>query len=162
MDDGIRICISSRCDMFEKYYTVPDGVAADVQSFVADLEKLGMSSVDAVDFEAKFAANGFQERFNGLIVRCTPKPYNMTREEKAAAKQTAKEIFKEDRSRIIKEAAADALDYAAVMAEEELMAQKRKAMIDAGVYDEYTRASNVLDNVKETGGWFKNHFRKKK
>ena len=161
MDANIKVCISSRRDMFEKYYSVPQEAKADVEKFISDIERLGEESLDVADFEAKFATNGYQEMFTALLMRCVPKPYKMTKEEKAEAKETAKEIFKEDRSRIVKEAAEEALDYVSVMAEEELIAQTRKDMIEAGVYDDYTRATNALDMMQDVGGFIKKVFKKK-
>ncbi|MBO5783788.1 MAG: hypothetical protein J6R33_02350, partial [Clostridia bacterium] len=117
---------------------------------------------DAADFEAKFAAGGYQDQFNGLVTRCTPKPYTMTAEDKQHSKEVAKELWKEDRSRILKEAAEDVVDHASVMLEEELIAKRREVMIEAGVFDEYTRATNVMDMASEAGGLFKNLFKKKK
>lgn len=161
MDNGVMQCIRVREDFFEKYYTVPAGAKADVDSFVQSLYALGEGATDAQDFEAKFAAQGYQDRFNGLLLRCTPKAYQMTAEEKAQSRATVKEIFREDRSRIVKEAAQDVLDSALVMAEEEHIAKRREAMIEAGVFDDYTRKTNAVDMMTETGGLLKRLFRKK-
>lgn len=162
MNDYIKQCVNSRVDFFDKYYTVPAELKPEVEAFINEINQLGDAATDAVDFENKFASSELSERFNSLLTRCTPKPYQMTKQEHAAAKQTAKELFKEDRSRIIKEAVDEVADYATVMAGEERIALRRKAMIEAGVYDDYTRASNLLDATKETGGLFKSLFRRKK
>ena len=162
MDENIRQCINSRVDFFDKYYTVPEELKAEVEKFICEINQLGNSASNAVDFENKFASSGLSERFNGLLIRCIPKPYNMTNEEKRRSKQTAKEIFKEDRSRIVKEAVADAVDYTAIMAQEELIAKSREAMIEADVFDEYTRATNAIDMITESGNLLKSLFRKKK
>ena len=158
MTEDIRICISSRSAMFQQYYTVPATAEEAVGQFLADMETLGESVADATEFEAQFAAQGFQERFTTLLTQCTPKAYQMTQEEKDVAKETAKEIFREDRGRILKEAGEDVLDYATVMAEEELAASRRKGMIEAGVYDDYTRASNAADIAGRAFGGFKKLF----
>ena len=86
----------------------------------------------------------------------------MTNEEKQHSKETAKEIFKEDRSRIVKEAAAEVVEHATIMADEDLIAMRREAMIEAGVFDEYTRVSNAIDIITESGSFLKNLFKKKK
>lgn len=151
-----------RTDFFKKYYTVPEGLKPEIDSFIDDINKLGEKSADAQYFEAKFAANGYQERFNSLLMRCTPKAYSMTEEEKNASKETAKQIFEEDRERIIKEAVEDAIDYADVMTKEELIAQRRKIMIEADVYDDYTRVSNAVDIAGRAGNFVKGLFKKKK
>ncbi len=162
MDRTIMQCICVRTDFFEKYYSVPGNVQAEVDDFISKMHSIGEQSKDAQDFETKFAENGLQNVLNSLLSRCTPKPYKMTKEEKAVAKETAKKIFEEDRSRILKEGVEEAIDYSSVMAEEELMALKRKAMIEAGVYDEYTRASNAIDMIKDPKGFFKGLFRMNK
>ena len=162
MDSSVMQCIQMRIDFFEKYYSVPEQLKPEVDAFIEEMKSLGEQSFDAQDFEAKFAMSGFQDRLNSLIMRCTPKPYKMTEEEKAASKATAQQIFEEDRERIRKEGVEEAVDYAAVMAEEEFSALKRQAMIETGVYDEYTRASNAIDIAKNAGGFLGKIFKKKK
>lgn len=162
MDNAIAQCIRTRADFFEQYYIVPEAVRPELEAFFRQLEQLGEVSVDAVDFEARFAAAGLQEQMNQLLVHCTPKPYQMSRQDKQTVQETKKQLFREDRSRILKEAAQDALDHASVAAEEELIARRREMMIDAGVFDEHTRASNAVDMAKEVGGMLKGLFKKKK
>ncbi|MBO5726368.1 MAG: hypothetical protein J6S00_04840, partial [Clostridia bacterium] len=83
-------------------------------------------------------------------------------EEKQHSRETAKEIFKEDRLRIIKETAADVVDHAAVTVTEELIAKRREKMIEADVFDEYTKVTNVIDFATDGGNFFKNIFKRKK
>ena len=162
MNNDILQCINTRIDFFEKYYFVPDNVRHEVDDFIKEMQSVGEQSTDAQDFETKFATNGLQERFTAILMKCTPKQYNMTAEEKAASRETAKEIFKEDRSRIIKETVEDVIDHVAVESEEELIALRRKAMIEADVYDDYTKATNAIDIAKSAGGLLKGLFKKKK
>ncbi len=162
MDSSITQCIKVRRDFFEKYYIVPPEVMPEVDAFLLKLEELGGQSPNAQVFEEKFAANGLQEYMNNILVRCTPKPYEMTGEERVVAQQVANEIFEEDRERIEHEAKEEAIDYISVMAKEELISQKHKAMIEMGIYDDYTRASNAVDIAKNMGGFVKNIFKKKK
>jgi len=162
MDSSIIQCIQIRKDFFEKYYSVPDEMQSEVNAFIGELYSIGEQSNDAQEFETKFAAHNLQERFNAILMRCTPKPYNMSKEEKAVSKDIAKEIFTEDRPRIIKEEVEEALDYTTVMAEEKVAEQRRKAMIEMGVYDEYTRVTNKIEMLKDAGGLLKNLFKKKK
>ena len=162
MNTDILTCIKARTDFFEKYYTVPTNLQPEVDAFVKTMNSLGEQSSDAQDFEAKFASNGLQNTLNSLIMRCTPMAYQMTETEKAHSKEVAKEIFHEDRGRIIKEAAADALDTVTLYAEEELIAQNRKQMIEKGVYDDYTRTSNKIEDATRLGGFLGKLFKKKK
>ena len=162
MNDYIKQCVTSRVDFFDKYYTVPEELKPEVETFVREINQLGNSVTDAVEFENKFVLSGLSERFNNLLTRCIPKAYNMTAEEKQHSRETAKEIFKEDRSRIIKETAADVVDHAAVTVTEELIAKRREKMIEADVFDEYTKVTNVIDFATDGGNFFKNIFKRKK
>ena len=162
MNDYIKQCVNSRVDFFDKYYTVPAELKPEVEAFIDDINQLGNAATDAVDFENKFASSDINERFNSLLTRCIPKAYNMTNEEKQHSKETAKEIFKEDRSRIVKEAAADVVDHTAVTVTEELIAKRREKMIEADVFDEYTKVTNVIDFATESGSFLKKLFKKKK
>ena len=162
MNDYIKQCVNSRVDFFDKYYTVPAELKPEVETFIREINQLGNSVTDAVEFENKFVLSGLSERFNNLLTRCIPKAYNMTAEEKQHSRETAKEIFKEDRSRIVKEAAAEVVEHAAIMANEDLIAMRREAMIEAGVFDEYTRVSNATEIITESGSFLKKLFKKKK
>ena len=162
MNDYIKQCVNSRVDFFDKYYTVPAELKPEVEAFIDDINQLGNVATDAVEFESKFVLSGLSERFNNLLTRCIPKAYNMTAEEKQHSRETAKEIFKEDRSRIVKEAAAEVVEHAAIMANEDLIAMRREAMIEAGVFDEYTRVSNATEIITESGSFLKKLFKKKK
>ena len=162
MNEYVQQCVSSRVDFFDKYYTVPEELKFEVEAFVREINQLGNLVTDAVEFENKFVSSGLSERFNNLLTRCIPKAYNMTAEEKQHSKETAKEIFKEDRSRIIKEAATEVADHAAVMATEELIAKRREEMIEEGVFDEYTKVTNVIDYTTDGVKFFKKLFKRKK
>ena len=162
MNDYIKQCVNSTVDFFDKYYTVPSELKPEVEAFINEINQLGDAATDAVDFENKFASSGLSERFNSLLARCIPKAYNMTNEEKQHSKETAKEIFKEDHSRIIKEATQEAVEHATIMVDEEIIAKRREAMTEAGVFDEYTRASNAVDIITQSGKFLKNLFKKEK
>ena len=162
MNEYVQQCVSSRVDFFDKYYTVPEELKFEVEAFVRETNQLGNLVTDAVEFENKFVSSGLSERFNNLLTRCIPKAYNMTAEEKQHSKETAKEIFKEDRSRIVKEAATEVADHAAVMATEELIAKRREEMIEEGVFDEYTKVTNVIDYTTDGVKFFKKLFKRKK
>lgn len=144
MDSSVMQCIEIRKDFFEKYYSVPEAVQPDVAAFIARMTDLGEQASDAQDFEAKFAANGLQEQLNALLIRCTPKACETSVE-------IPREAFTEGCSGDLKEEA-----------EQELVILKRRAMVEAGVYDEYTQAANVIELVKDTGSLFKGLFKKKK
>ena len=162
MNENVKISVNARVDFFDKYYTVPQGLEPEVQAFISEINALGEGCADCPQFEAEFASRGLSDKFNSLLTRCTPKAYQMTKEEKQFAKETAKQMFKENRSEIIKHEINEAADHIMVEVEEELIAQKRKVMIEKGVYDDYTRASNYIDMAQDTTSFLGGLFKKKK
>jgi len=162
MREDILNSIQTRLDFFEQYYTVPDTARPDVDAFAAQMHELGEQSADAADFEARFAAAGMNERFTALLVCCTPKAVKMTAEQKQHSKEVAREIFEEDKERLIREGVREAVDHVAVELNEEAIAARRKEMIRDGVYDDYTRTSNAVDYATEGIGLLGKLFGKKK
>jgi len=161
MRDDVKKCIEMRTDFFEKYYSVPDAVRGEVDDFIAEVNVLGESCGDAMEFEGKFAAQGLSEKFNALLVKCTPCPQEMSKEEKQNAKQVAKEMFKENKKQILKDVALDIADSVAMKAESELIEHNRQEMIKEGVYDEYTKVTNAVEDTTKIGGFLFKKFRKK-
>ena len=102
------------------------------------------------------------DAFNNLITRCTPQAYQMTAEDKAHSRQVAKEIFREDKDRILKEAGQDLLETVEMKVESDLRTQRIRQMSEAGVLDEYTKVSNAVDDVGILARFFKNRRDKKK
>lgn len=159
MEENVSRCVAARVDFFSQYYTVPEAAAGQVAAFCEKVTSLGRQSADAQAFEAAFASQGLQEEFTRLLMLCTPKAQTMTREQKAHSRQVAKEMHKGQIGKAIVE---DLLDTAQMEAESQLITKKREAMIQSGTLDEYTRASNVLEDVGRLGKFFQNRFGKKK
>lgn len=160
MDAIVQQCVNTRLDFFSKYVTVPEAVQPEVNAFVQEITALGEACADSAEFEAKFAANGLSDRFNGLVSRCTPIAQEMTAEQKAYSKQVYSEMYsKED---MLKDIAKDAADTVMVEAEEEMIARNRRARVAAGVDDEYNRVTNQIEDAKTIGGWIGGLFKKKK
>lgn len=162
MNEHVQVSIQARTDFFEKYYEVPSDVEPDVEQFVREMKGLGESCLDATEFESKFTSMGLAERFNQLLIRCVPKPYQMLEAEKKQVKEMTKKMMKENQGQLVKDAVEDAVDYASVMAEEELISMKRKAMIEMGVFDDYTRATNTIEYTKDAVSFLSGLFKKKK
>lgn len=160
MKEDVRQCVAARVDFFSTYYTVPEAVQPRVTDFCSRVTGLGEESADAAAFEAAFASRGLQEEFMALIPLCTPKPVQLTQEQKDYSSQVAKEMRKEQH--IGKKVVEDIVDSVMVEANEELIAARRKGMIETGVYDEYTRASNAVEDIGILGGFLKRKFGKKK
>ena len=155
MLEDVKACVSARTDFFGKYVTVPPALQPEVDSFMEKITTLGQSSTGAAEFEQQFAASGLMEVFNTLVTRCTPQAYQMTEEDKAYSRQVKKEIFQEDKGRILKDAGKDVLESVTMAAESELNSRRIRQMSEAGVLDDYTRASNLADDVGILARWFK-------
>lgn len=158
----VKTCVDTRVNFFGQYYEVPASVQPDVDTFIKKINALGENSSSVTDFESKFASSGLSDAFNALLTRCTPKAYQMTQEEQQQAKQTAKDLMFESKADMASYIAKDVSDSVAVEAKEELISQGRKQMIEAGVFDEYTRATNIIEDASLLGGFFAKKFKKKK
>lgn len=162
MTEDVKSCVMARENFFSQYYTVPESVQPEVDAFLRELHALGEASANATEFESAFASGGLSQTFNALLPKCTPKPVTMTEEQKAYSKEVSKEIYQDSGRNLGKEIADDVTDSLSVEVEEELIAQGRKTMIEAGTFDEFTRVSNVVEDGKNLFGFVKGLFGKKK
>ena len=160
MKEDVKICVSSRVDFFDKYYDVPADMTAEVEDFKNKVIDLGERSADAQSFEADFASMGLSDEFMALLPKCTPKAMQMTQEQKARSKQIYKEMREERGESLFGDIVKDIGDSAMVELKEEMIARDRKAMIEDGVYDEYTKATNAIDDVGFIAGLFKKKKKK--
>lgn len=158
MTEEVKICVNSRTDFFVKYVVVPAEVQTDLDRFLSQITALGESSTDAAAFEQQYQASGLSDAFNSLVSRCTPQAYQMTQADKDYSRQVAKEIFTEDKDRILREAGQDVLESVEMKIESNLRTQRIRQMSEAGVLDDYTRATNMVEDV----GILARLFRKKK
>lgn len=162
MTEEVKVCVEARTGFFSQYVTVPPAVQPELDSFLEKIRALGEASADAAAFEQQFQAGGLMEEFNGLVTRCTPKAYQMTQEDKAYSHQVAKEMFLEDKDRILREAGEDLLETVEMKVESDLRTQRIRQMSEAGVLDEYTKASNAVEDAGIIARFFKGKFGKKK
>lgn len=162
MTEEVKLCVSARTEFFGKYMAVPPALQPELDSFLARITALGEASPDAAAFEQQFQATGLMDTFNSLVSRCTPQAYQMTKEDKAYSRQVAKEIFTEDKDRILKEAGQDLLESVELKVESEMNAERIKRLSDAGMLDEYTKVSNAVDDAGIIARFFKKKFRKNK
>lgn len=147
MNSDVQVCAEARTNFFKQYCTVPNDLKGEVEEFCRDVSALAENSVDAAAFEAEFVNCGLSDRFNSLVTRCPPKPYEMTAEDKAHVREVKKQMWNESKGQILRDAAEDVADSVMMKVESEVTQQRRKAMIEDGVYDDYTRASNVAEDV---------------
>lgn len=158
MIEEVRLCVEARTGFFGKYMSVPSTLQPEVNRFLERITVLGEGCSNAAEFEQQFQNTGLSEVFNSLVTRCTPQPYQMTQEDKAHARQVAREMFAEDKERILKEAGEDLLESVEMKLESDLNTQRIRQMSEAGVLDDYTKASNLVEDVGILGRL----FRKKK
>lgn len=147
--------IDAKCNVFTEYMEVPAELQGEYESLCADMHTLGSSCDDYYKFEEQFASSGLSDRYNALLAKCTPKAVQMTAEQKKASMQMAREQIS------AKEIAGDIVDMAKTELQQEAISMKRKAMIDAGVFDEYTRTTNKIDDATRAGKFLFNKFKKK-
>ena len=87
MMDEVEKCVASRTKFLDEYFTIPDDMQNEVQTFIADITLLGNTCSSATEFEEKFASEGLSDRFNAILPKCTPKPVKNDKGAKAAIKK---------------------------------------------------------------------------
>ncbi len=162
MRDDVKVCVSARVDFFSKYYDIPQSIQTEVDAFISDTEALGERCTDAQQFEAEFVSSGFSNRFNAILPNCTPKVMPVTVEQKAYSRQVCREMWQEQRGQIAEDILTDVTESVSMRIESDSMQARRQAMSDAGVLDDYTRATNAVEDAGRLAGFFRNKFGKKK
>lgn len=166
MDGGVRACVDAKRDVFRQYFDVPEEVQVELDAFGQRVYAMGEQASDAMDFEAKFAAQ-FQEEYNAFFLKCTPRAVPMTAEQLAESKRLENEMMygTNDPAKIkrkkLAQAAKDVAEMATTELEQEAIAMRRRAMIEAGTFDDYTRATNKIEDAKIIGKAIGGLFRKK-
>lgn len=167
MKDDIKPCVDVRLNMFRDYLEVPESVAEEYRNFEAKMLSVAEESSSATEFESHFQAEGLQDEFNSIVTKCTPKAVKMTAQQEEDSRNMAKEMVfgTSDNAGAAKGLAKmvikDAADIATTELHQEVLAQNRKRMIEEGTFDDYTRASNTLDNAVAAGKIIGKLFRKK-
>ena len=158
----VKKCVDARLNLFEQYYTVPASLQGEVDAFTAAINRLGEASSSAAEFESAFAISPLQQQFNAILPRLSPKPYKMTQEDKANSRRVMKDILREDKEQIVSDAVMDAANTVKIEAESAAISQAREAMIQNGTLDDFTRASNMVQDAKNLFGFLGKKFGKKK
>lgn len=167
MKEDIKTCVDARLNMFRDYLEVPESVAEEYKNFEAKIFSLAEQSPYAAEFERRFQAEGLQDEFNSIVTKCIPKAVQMTAQQKQDSRNMTKEMMfgTSDNAGAAKGIAGmvlkDAADMATTELQQEALSQNRKRMIEEGTFDDYTRASNALDNAAAAGKIIGKLFRKK-
>ena len=161
MMDEVKKCVDSRTKFLDEYFTIPDDMQHEVQTFITDITLLGDACSSATEFEEKFVSEGLSDRFNGILPKCTPKPVKMTKEQKQQSRTIAKEMLVENREELL----SDTVDYVANRGVNDLrdkaIADTRKTMIEEGTMSDYTIAKNYIEDGTRFVGFLKHKFKKK-
>lgn len=160
MKPDVKQCVDARINFFEQYYIVPESVKGEVEAFCTEIIALAERSADATSFETGFASSDLNNRFTNLLTRCTPKPYTMTEAEKQASKEIKKEMT--PKGQLAKDVLGDVGDSVLMKMESDAQAMNRKMMIEEGVFDDYTRATNVVEDIGWIAGLAGKFFKKRK
>ncbi len=158
MRDDVKACVDARLNFFGTYMQVPPALAEAQNTFCRDVLALAEASLDAGYFEQQFQTSGLSQRFNDLVSRCVPVAIAPTQEQKQASRQMAWEMHKDTFARDV---AAEFVDDARMKLESDAIAANRQRMIQQGTYDDYTRASNTVDNAQRLGCFLGRLFGKK-
>lgn len=143
--DEVRVCVEAKTNFFGEYFTVPEELLQEVDTWRRDTMALGETCAHAQEFEEKFVSEGLSDRFNALIPRCTPKARKMTREEKRVSAGIAKDILWESKEELARDALSDVVGGAVTRAKDEQLQRNRERMIKEGTLADHTIRKNRID-----------------
>ncbi|MEA4911953.1 MAG: hypothetical protein VB092_04975 [Oscillospiraceae bacterium] len=155
MTEDVKRCIDMRTDFFDAYFTVPEDVRGEVDDLVRDMTALGERCGSAAEFEECFASQGLSERFNAALARCVQKPMKRTKEQKQQSTKIAREMLRDNRAALAKDAVEQLAGAVQVEAESRFFQKRREEMIENGTFDEYTRTNNAVDALGGVVRFFK-------
>lgn len=159
MNEYVKLSVDARLKLLTENYKVPEALQGEVEAFVRDITALGEAAPDSVAFEEQFNSSGLSERFCALLPRLTPIAHKLTAEEKAAAKETYREMV--PKSEIADKIADDVKESVELKLESDLISAGRGVLNEAGVLDDYTRISNRVEDAGRLGKFIGNLFKKK-
>ena len=161
MRDDVKACVDARVNFFDQYYTVPANVQPEVDTFIKAVIALGEGSADAAAFEAEFVSSGLSNQFNAILPKCSPKAVPVSAEYQAYTEKVQAEFKEERKKQFADTLINDVTDSVTMRAESDAMQARRRAMSDAGVLDQYTKATNAVEDAGRLAGFFRNKFGKK-
>lgn len=156
MIDEVKICVDAKVNFFEMYFEIPDSLQGEVDTFIRETTELGENCSSAAEFEEKFVSSGLSDRFNGIIPKCRPKSAKMTKEQKRHSVETAKEIIKENRKELAKDALTESANRVFHDIRDEQISQSRERMLEEGTMADYTIARNRAEHIRGLFRFLKN------
>lgn len=163
MIDEIKKCVDARVNFFDEYYTIPQEVQGEVDTFISETNLLGNSCNSATEFEEKFVSTGLSDKFTAILPKCTPKSVKMTKEQKQYSRKVAKEIIMENKDELIVDNILEHVERDVRVGVETYVAtESREQMIENDTFADYTITNNIIDDTGRLAHFLKNKFKKKK
>ena len=160
MIDEVKTCVNAKVNFFGEYFSVPDQVRGDVDSFIQDTKSLGEHCGSAAEFEQAFVSSGLSDRFNALIAKCTPKARKMTKEEKQHSMSVTKNLLYEQRSELAKDAASEVIGHYMSKKRDERIEESHRQMIEDGTHADFTIRRNRLQAAERLLGFLSRKIKK--
>lgn len=161
MIEEVKRCVNMRINFFDEYFTIPENMQNEVETFIADVTLLGNHCNSATEFEEKFVSEGLSDRFNAILPKCTQKSVKMSKEQKKQTRKIAKEMLAENKGELME----DTLTYVANRSMNDLrdnaLASSREKMLKNGSMADYTITKNYVEDGIRFGRFLKNKFKKK-
>lgn len=148
MIDEVKTCVNARVNYFEEYFSVPDQMKEDIDSFIQDMETLGNCCGSVAEFEQTFVSSGLSDRFYALIAKCTPRARKMTKEEKQHSMSVAQDILYEQRSELAKNAATEIVGGFISKKRDERIEESHRQMIEDGTHVAFTIRRNRIQDAE--------------
>lgn len=162
MNEEIKKCIEARTSFFDEYYTIPDDLKSEVNSFIVEIKELGNGCKDVHEFEERFISTGLSEKFNEILPKCIPKPVKMTKQQKKQSVKITANILKTNKNEIINDSLNRVSQNTFNKIKDDAIDRNRKRMIANDTFDDYARSSNGLNNGGLLFGFVKKIFKKNK
>lgn len=160
MIDEVKTCVDAKVNFLGEYFSVPDRLQGDVDSFLQDTEALGERCGSAAEFEQVFVSSGLSDRFNGLIAKCTPKARKMTKEERKHSMRVAQDILYEQRGELAKDAVSEVVGDYVREKRDERIAESHRQMLEDGTHADFTIRRNRLQDAGRLLGFLGRKIKK--
>ena len=152
MLNDVKVCVDARVNFFSQYYDIPVDVQPEVDAFITEVTALGENSTDVSAFETEFVSSGLSDRFISILPMCTPKAVPVAQEYVDYQRQSEREMLSERKSQIFDTVVSDVTESVTMRIESDAISARNRAMSEAGMLDEYARASNVIDDSRSLLG----------
>lgn len=160
MIDEIKTCVDLKLNVFKEYFIVPDEFQCEMDDLVRAMEALGEECNDAVEFEERFASEGLMESYNALFPKCLPKKHKMTKAERRKSLEVGIDMLNKSKKEILNDGVKKFKENIRNDFKDDLIEKNRERMIEDGTFDDYTIATNKVDDIGRLAGFLRKKFKK--